>query len=252
MASEPLLMKTTMDPDILSSYRPISSLSFLSKLVERVAMSRFVRHAEDNSLFPVRQSSYCRGHSTETAVLCVYNALVRAIDKQRITGLVLLDLSCAFHTVDHFILLSILKQRFGVCGTPLSWFRSYLSDCTQSFTVCGVMSIPRPVFCSVTQGSSVGPIEFIAYVGDVSLLIERRDVNVICTPTTCKRTSTYQSLTLIKLEECCRPHQSCQQLVRVSSTAAERWHNRIDLVWIQSQSCQVVCKWSGPATCKSV
>ena len=80
----PRLKKPNLDPASLNSYRPISNLSFLSKLVERVASARFVNHAEDNRLFPDRQSSYRRGHSTETAVLCVHNDLVRAIDEQRI------------------------------------------------------------------------------------------------------------------------------------------------------------------------
>lgn len=168
----PRLKKTTMDPDTLSSYRPISNLSFLSKFVERIAMSRFVRHAETYSLFPARQSSYRQGYSTETAIVSVHNDLVRAVDEQRVTGLVLLDLSAAFDTVDHDILLSVLAQRFGVCGTPMSWFESYLSDRSQSFHVGGMMSTPRPVSCSVPQGSSAGPIEFIAYTEDVALLFD--------------------------------------------------------------------------------
>ena len=63
----PQLKKPGLDPTNLSSYRPISNLSFLSKLVERVVTARFISHAEENKLFPDRQSSYRRGHSTETA-----------------------------------------------------------------------------------------------------------------------------------------------------------------------------------------
>jgi len=71
-----------LDPTNLSSYWPISNLSFLSKLVEWVVSVRFVSHAEENKLFPDCQSSYCQGHSTETAALCVHIDLVHAIDEQ--------------------------------------------------------------------------------------------------------------------------------------------------------------------------
>lgn len=173
----PRVKKPGMDPASLSSYRPISNLSFLSKLVERVATARFVRHAEDNKLFPVRQSSYRRGHSTETAVLCVHNDLVRAIDEQRITGLVMLDLSAAFDTVDHSILLSVLEKRFGVSDVTLAWFRSYLSDRTQTFCLNGTSSDQLSVSCSVPQGSSAGPVEFIAYTEDVSNVFNQNGVH---------------------------------------------------------------------------
>ena len=95
----PRLKKSTLDPDHLASYIPISNLSFISKVVERMVASRFVQHAEDNHLFPTRQSLYRRGHSTETAMLCVYKL---------VTALVLLDLSSAFDTVDHSTLPTVL------------------------------------------------------------------------------------------------------------------------------------------------
>jgi len=150
--------------------------SCLSKLVERVVTACFISHAEENKLFPDHQSSYRRGHSTETAVLCVHNDLVHAIDEQRITGLVMLDLSAAFDTDDHSILLSVLERRFGICDTTLSWFRSYLSDRTQTFHVNGTSSDQLLVSCSVPQGSSAGPVEFIAYTEDVSEVFNRHGV----------------------------------------------------------------------------
>ena len=82
--------------------------------MERIVASRFVMRDEDNHLFPIRPSSYRRGHSTETAMLSVYNDLVRAVDSKLVTALVLLDLSSAFDTVDHSTLLTVLDRRFGV------------------------------------------------------------------------------------------------------------------------------------------
>ena len=103
------LKKPSMDPDDLNSFRPISNLSFLSKVAERIAVRQFVRHADENDLLPVRQSAYRRFHSTESALLAVYND-VQAIDAGHAVALTLLDLSSAFDTVDHAILLSVASR----------------------------------------------------------------------------------------------------------------------------------------------
>ena len=109
-------------------------------------------------------------------MLCVHNDIVRAIDEKRIVGLVLLDLSAAFDTVDHSTLLSVLQQRFGVNDVALAWLQSYLSERTQKFFVEGVMSRPINVNCSVPQGSVFGPVEFIAYTEDVTTVFGKHRV----------------------------------------------------------------------------
>ena len=108
----PRLKKPSLDPDDAKSYRPISNVCFLSKLVERAVTTRFTKHVEDNKLFPDNQSAYRRFHSTEIAVLLVFNYLVRAIDNGKVSALVLLDMSAAFDTVDHDVLLTVLNTRF--------------------------------------------------------------------------------------------------------------------------------------------
>ena len=133
----PLLKKPTLDPDEASSYRPISNLPYLSKLIERVVVSRFAEHSATYSLLPVQQSAYRPYHSTETALLSVHNDLVRSTDNGKVSLLVLLDLSAAFDTVDHQLLLSVLANRFSVDSTALHWFESYLTDRTQTFTYKG-------------------------------------------------------------------------------------------------------------------
>jgi len=113
----PRLKKPTLDEADLNSYRPISNLSFISKLVERVVAKRYVEHAELNHLFPARQSAYRHHHSSETAVVSLVNDLIRAVDVD---------------TVDHDCLLIVLHDRFPVTGPALDWFRSYLSERTQT------------------------------------------------------------------------------------------------------------------------
>ena len=121
----PLLKKSSLDPDVATSYRPISNLSYLSKLIERVVVTRFAEHSSTNKLLPVQQSAYRPHHSTETATVSVSNDLVRTIDNGSVSLLVLLDLSTAFDTVDHSILLSVLADRFSIDSTAFSWFKSY-------------------------------------------------------------------------------------------------------------------------------
>jgi len=115
-------------------------------------------------------------HDCPVHPYCVHNDLVHAIDEQRITSLVMLDLNAMFDTIDHSILLLVLERRFGVCDTTLSWFTSYLSGRTQTFHVNGTSSDQLPVSCSVPRGSSAGPVEFIPYTEDVSEVFNRHGV----------------------------------------------------------------------------
>jgi len=87
---------------------PISNLSLISKLIERLVVKRFSVHVNQHTLLPAQQSAYRPVHSTETAVLSVHNDLVRAVDDCRLAQLVLLGLSAAFDTVDHQILFGVL------------------------------------------------------------------------------------------------------------------------------------------------
>ena len=134
-------------------------------------------HVVEFNLLPTRQSAYRPYHSTETAVLSVHNDLVYAIDNKRVSLLVLLDLSAAFDTVDNDILLSILANRFSIQGLALDWFRSYLANRTQTFTLAGKQTASYPLDCSVLQGSVLGPLGFISYTEeDIVDVIERHSV----------------------------------------------------------------------------
>ena len=108
---QPILKKPNLDSLVLKSYRPISNLSFISKLIERLAINRFNYHISTQSLLPVNQSAYRCHHSTETAVVSVFSNIARSIDNNQISALVLLDMSAAFDTVDHAILMASRSQR---------------------------------------------------------------------------------------------------------------------------------------------
>ena len=97
-------------------------------------------YIDSNGLCEVCQSAYPTNHSTETALIRVYNDIALSIDSRKSVVLVLLDLSAAFDTVDHFFLLSRLSARFGISDHALNWLRSYLSDRTQFVRIQGVSS----------------------------------------------------------------------------------------------------------------
>ena len=101
----PILKKSDLDPLDAKSYRPISNLSVVSKLLERLVSRQLVAYLTDNDLFPDLQSAYRANHSTETAVLRVLSDILTALDSGNLVVLMLLDLSAAFDSVDHAALL---------------------------------------------------------------------------------------------------------------------------------------------------
>jgi len=155
----PLLKKPTLDPDDLNSYRPISNLSFLSKIVEKVVDARLSGHASSNNLLPAFQSAYRPYHSTETAMTCVFDGMIKVLDQGHVGALMLLDLSAAFDTVDPPILRDVLERRFGVQGDALEWLVNFLNGRTQVIRVDDRESAAMPLICGVPQspGPDLGP-----------------------------------------------------------------------------------------------
>jgi Reverse transcriptase (RNA-dependent DNA polymerase) len=108
-----------MDPSDVRSYRPISNLSVISKLLERLVARQLLAHLNSTGLLPRLQPAYRTNHSTETAVLKVLSDILLAADAGDLSALVLLDLSAAFDTVDHAILLQRLDSSYQVVGNVL-------------------------------------------------------------------------------------------------------------------------------------
>ena len=154
----PILKKSTLDPSVLSSYRPISNLPFISKVLERAVNERMLQHLHSNGLLPEHQSAYRRSHSTETALLKVTSDALIAADQGRLTLLGMLDLSSAFDCVDHDILLSRLETSFGFAGLVLDWMRSYLVGRKQYVRYSGTTSSTTVMMYGVPQGSVLHPL----------------------------------------------------------------------------------------------
>ena len=128
------------------------------KLLERAVQLKTFLDA--NSAVPAHQSSYRKHHSTETALIKVYDDLLKATDNGQMSDLCLLYLTAAFDTVDHELLLAWLERAFGVWGRLLAWFRSYLTERMYCVIYAGASSSIKQVTCSVPQGSVLGPLLF--------------------------------------------------------------------------------------------
>ena len=167
---KPLLKKSTLDPEDLKNYRPISNLPFLSKVLEKVVANQLSIYMTENKLHENMQSAYKPGHSTESALLRVQNDILLDLDKKQGVILVLLDLSAAFDTIDHNVLLERLAERLGISGTAFLWFKDYLTGRTHAVYIDDKTSSLIIIIFGVPQGSVLGPVKFTIYtipLGDI-------------------------------------------------------------------------------------
>ena len=174
----PLLKKSTLDPDILKNYRPVSNLSYISKLLERVVAGRLTDYMTENNLHEHLQSAYKPGHSTETALVKVQNDILTSIDQHGVVILVMLDLSAAFNTIDHDILFSRMENTLGITGQALAWFKSYLSGRTLRIKIDKSFSELQDILWSVPQGSVLGPLLFLIYLLPLGKLIRKHGLEL--------------------------------------------------------------------------
>ena len=165
----PLIKKASLPVEDLKNYRPVSGLSFISKLVERVVAKQLVDYIHQHDLDNSYQSAYKPDHSTETALLSIKNDI--HLSPCEATALVLLDLSAAFGKIDHSTLLGCLLDWFGVGGSALQWFSFYLTQCYQCVKIGSTLSNLQKLLFGVPQGSVLGPLLFSLYTFPLSTLI---------------------------------------------------------------------------------
>ena len=163
----PLIKSQSLDSSCLKNYRPISNLSFIAKLIERVVLRRLNKHMSDNNLNIPHQSAYKKFHSCETVLIRIVNDVLIASDENKATVLMLLDLSAAFDTVYHPKLFSILKNEIGIDGIALSWFKSFLSGRCQKVKINSYESEEIIIKFGVPQGSVLGPVLFNIYIRSI-------------------------------------------------------------------------------------
>ena len=217
----PLLKKTSLPKNELKNYRPVSNLSFVSKILEKIVANRLQAHIKNNHLSNPLQSAYRKHHSTESALLKVHNDIIISMDKGEVTALTLLDLSAAFDTIDHATLTDILSDWYGVSGQAQIWF-SYLQNRHQSVKIEDTFSDKVTPSYGVPQGSVLGPVLFTLYTTPLSANISSFDINHHLFG---GDTQIYMSLSVSNAKESLEKLQHCLMGVSAWMTRLQRVQN---------------------------
>ena len=154
------------DKSLFSNYRPVAVLSCFSKILEKLMYKRLMDYIERHNILYDKQYGFRKKRSTEMAIIELTTKLSEAIDEGKLTAGIFLDLSKAFDTVDHSIIISKLEH-YGIRGIALQWFKNYLLNRYQIVKFKNSQSEKKMIKCGVPQGSVLGPLLFLLYVNDI-------------------------------------------------------------------------------------
>ena len=167
---------------IVNNYRPISLLSVVSKVMERVIFKYVYNHLHDNFILSTYQSGFLPGRSTVTQLIEVYHSFCKSIDRNKEVRVIFLDISKAFDRVWHKGLLHKL-QKCGITGNILGWFSNYLSNRQQRVVIEGQFSEFIDINAGVPQGSVLGPLLFLLYINDITHAISNCQIRLFADDT---------------------------------------------------------------------
>ena len=156
-----------------SNYRPVSNLQFISKVVEKCTLNQLTNHCNKYNLLPEYQSTYRKHYSCETSLLKLVNDTLWAMENKLITAVTVMDLPVAFDTVSHELLLTVLREQFGINDVAINWYENYLKP--RCFKVCinGKYSAQKTMDFSVPQGSTQGAYLFICYASTLNEIVPK-------------------------------------------------------------------------------
>jgi hypothetical protein len=209
----PLIKKDGLEA-IPANYRPVNNLPYISKIVEKAMLSQVNKHMDDHRLLPDYMSAYRPGYCTETALLKVCNDILCNMDKQHITALIAVDLSAAFDTVHHGVLIEVLSNLFGLNETAREWMVSYLEGRTTEVQINATQSERRPLPYSVPQGSCAGPTLYNIYASTLQEHILPFHVNLMGYADDHAAYDSFASASRQQEDSCMQNIQGCLEEVR--------------------------------------
>ena len=195
------------DKCLFSNYRPVAVLPCSSKILEKIMYNKLISFIQKHDILYNKQFGFRKNHSTETAIIELVSKLTDAIDKNKFTAGIFLDLSKAFDTVNHSIIITKL-QHYGIRGVALEWFKNYLTNRDQVVKFNNSVSSREKITCGVPQGSVLGPLLFLIYMNDIhkcseilSFILFADDTNVFYSDTNVKSLNQVVNNELIKVTE---------------------------------------------------
>ena len=162
-----------------ANYRPVNNLPFLSKITEKAMIQQLNTYLETHCPLPNTVCAYRKNLSTEHAILKLLDTIYKNMDKQCVTLVLAIDLSAAFDTVNHSLLLKVLNKTYNIKGTALKWFTSYLSDHSVCVQINNRVSQELDLPFSVPQGSCAGPILFNIYISTLTSYLSLSNCDIL-------------------------------------------------------------------------
>ena len=155
------LIKSLKNGTADKNYRPVSNLTYFSKLIESAALQQIVYHCKKYNLLPQNQSAYRKGYSCKTMLIKLADNILNEMENRDILAVIACDLSAAFNTVNFEVLLTTFKNYYRIYGLVLDWIESYLTDHSCSVIINNKESDPKPLTLSVPQGSCSGFFHYV-------------------------------------------------------------------------------------------
>ena len=195
------IFKNSGSNEIMKNYRPVSLLPVLSKVLERIIYNRLFEDLVKHKILHTSQYGFQPNLSTELAILELQERLINTLNNKECCVGVFMDLSKAFDTLDHDILLNKLEH-YGIRGIAHDLFRDYLTGRSQYVSIDGVNSIQLPITCGVPQGSILGPLLFLIYINDLATVSKNAITVLFADDTnTIYKSHSYQNLKHIVTED---------------------------------------------------